>query len=112
MTVIFHDKNFKPVMSWPASGYVTRDFSLDVGAVEFDEHSVMKALYDSGWRGINVEPDLVFYSQLQGRAEACTGMAEAQVADILNSKAWQLTASLQWAIRQFRILQKKLGKAQ
>jgi len=42
------------------------------------------------------------------QAEARATQAEAQLAGILNSQTWRLTAPLRWAIRQFRALQSKL----
>lgn len=42
------------------------------------------------------------------RAEARANASDAQLADILNSKIWHLTAPLRWAIRQFRALQRWL----
>ena len=44
-------------------------------------------------------------------AEARAETAEAQVAHILNSKTWQLTAPLRWSIRQFRTLQKRFRRS-
>lgn len=43
-------------------------------------------------------------NQSEARADA----SDAQLADILNSKIWHLTAPLRWAIRQFRALQRWL----
>lgn len=42
------------------------------------------------------------------QAEARANASDAQLAGILNSKTWHLTAPLRWAIRQFRALQRRL----
>lgn len=42
------------------------------------------------------------------QAEDRATLAEAQLAGILNSKTWHLTAPLRWVIRRFRALQSKL----
>ncbi len=65
MTFISYAQNFEDVMLWRALKHVTQGFYIDVGAASPDEDSVTKAFYDSGWRGINVEPNPAFYSQLQ-----------------------------------------------
>ena len=43
---------------------VKRGFYVDVGANSPDLHSVTRALYERGWRGINIEPVAVFHEQL------------------------------------------------
>ena len=46
------------------------------------------------------------------QAEARATQAETQLADILNSKTWHLTAPVRWAIRLFRMAQFKLRRAE
>jgi FkbM family methyltransferase len=42
-----------------------RGFYIDVGAGDPSDHSVTKHLYDRGWAGINVEPNLELFRRLQ-----------------------------------------------
>ena len=54
---ISYAQNFEDVMLWRALKHVKNGFYIDVGAAWPDKHSVTKAFYDSGWRGINIEPN-------------------------------------------------------
>jgi FkbM family methyltransferase len=56
MTFISYAQNFEDVLLWRALGHVKNGFYIDVGANDPVEHSVTKAFYDAGWRGISVEP--------------------------------------------------------
>lgn len=56
MTFITYAQNFEDVLLWRALGHVRNGFYIDVGANDPEEHSVTKAFYDAGWRGINIEP--------------------------------------------------------
>lgn len=62
MTFITYAQNFEDVLLWRALGHVRSGFYIDVGANDPEEHSVTKAFYDAGWRGINIEP-LPMYAQ-------------------------------------------------
>jgi FkbM family methyltransferase len=54
---VSYAQNFEDVMLWRALQNVRDGFYIDVGAYSPEEHSVTKAFYDRGWRGINVEPN-------------------------------------------------------
>jgi FkbM family methyltransferase len=56
MSFISYAQNNEDVLLWRALGDVQHGFYIDVGANDPVEHSVTKAFYDAGWRGINVEP--------------------------------------------------------
>lgn len=56
MTLISYAQNFEDVMLWRALKHVENGFYIDVGANDPQVDSVTKAFYDSGWRGVNVEP--------------------------------------------------------
>ncbi|MFL6709544.1 MAG: FkbM family methyltransferase [Massilia sp.] len=56
MSFITYAQNFEDVILWRALGHISQGFYIDVGANDPVEHSVTKAFYDAGWRGINVEP--------------------------------------------------------
>jgi FkbM family methyltransferase len=58
MSFISYAQNNEDVLLWRALGHVAPadGFYIDVGANDPVEHSVTKAFYDAGWRGINIEP--------------------------------------------------------
>ena len=53
---ITYAQNFEDVILWRALKHVDRGFYVDCGASDPTRHSVTKAFYDLGWRGINIEP--------------------------------------------------------
>ncbi|MGZ8316687.1 MAG: FkbM family methyltransferase [Telluria sp.] len=63
MTFISYAQNFEDVLLWRALGHIKRGFYIDVGANDPVEHSVTKAFYDAGWRGINIEPLPSFHQE-------------------------------------------------
>lgn len=65
MTFISYAQNFEDVLLWRALGHIKHGFYIDVGANDPVEHSVTKAFYDAGWRGINVEPLPAFHQEFQ-----------------------------------------------
>lgn len=56
MTLISYSQNAEDVLLWRALGNVENGFYIDVGANDPEEHSVTKAFYEAGWRGISIEP--------------------------------------------------------
>ncbi|WP_292040129.1 FkbM family methyltransferase [Massilia sp. UBA6681] len=56
MSFISYSQNAEDVLLWRALGQVENGFYIDVGANDPEEHSVTKAFYDAGWRGISIEP--------------------------------------------------------
>ena len=56
MSFISYSQNAEDVLLWRALGHVKHGFYIDVGANDPEEHSVTKAFYDAGWRGISIEP--------------------------------------------------------
>ncbi|MEX5744925.1 FkbM family methyltransferase [Massilia sp. X63] len=56
MTFISYSQNSEDVLLWRALGHVKNGFYIDVGANDPEEHSVTKAFYDAGWRGVSIEP--------------------------------------------------------
>jgi FkbM family methyltransferase len=61
MTFLSYSQNNEDVLLWRALGHVKDGFYIDVGANDPVEHSVTKAFYDAGWRGINIEPLPAFH---------------------------------------------------
>lgn len=64
MTFISYAQNYEDIMLYRALRDVEAGFYVDVGANSPDEHSVTKAFYERGWRGINIEPVMEFHQQL------------------------------------------------
>jgi methyltransferase, FkbM family len=65
MSFISYAQNFEDVLLWRALKHIEHGFYIDIGAAWPDEHSVTRAFYDRGWKGINVEPDPKLHRQLQ-----------------------------------------------
>lgn len=65
MKIISYSQNFEDVMLWRALKHIENGFYIDVGAAWPINDSVTKLFYDAGWRGINIEPNLTFYSQYE-----------------------------------------------
>ena len=65
MTFICYAQNFEDIVLWRVFRLsVEKGFYIDVGANDPTTHSVTKAFYDRGWRGINVEPSPNFFERL------------------------------------------------
>lgn len=56
MTLISYAQNYEDVMLWRALRDVEGGTYLDIGAQDPILHSVSRAFYDAGWRGVHVEP--------------------------------------------------------
>ncbi len=56
MSFVSYAQNAEDVMLWRALKHVQNGFYIDVGANDPVEDSVTLALYERGWRGINIEP--------------------------------------------------------
>ncbi|MEP3196754.1 MAG: FkbM family methyltransferase [Lentilitoribacter sp.] len=57
-------QNLEDVVLRRALKDIAVGFYIDVGACSPDQDSVTRSLYDSGWSGINIEPNPEYYSQL------------------------------------------------
>lgn len=57
-------QNFEDVILARALGHITKGSYIDLGAADSTYLSVTKHFYDSGWRGINVEPHPGFFRGL------------------------------------------------
>jgi FkbM family methyltransferase len=65
MTFISYAQNFEDIVLWRMFRICTdTGFYIDVGANDPTFHSVTKAFYDRGWRGVNIEPSPKFYKRL------------------------------------------------
>lgn len=56
MKFVSYAQNDEDIMLWRALKSVERGFYIDVGAAILDGHSVSRAFYEHGWRGVNIEP--------------------------------------------------------
>jgi len=74
MAFVSYAQNFEDVMLWRALGHVQRGFYIDIGAWSPDLDSVTRAFSERGWRGINVEPDPVWFPRLQERRPSDTNL--------------------------------------
>lgn len=89
MSFISYAQNYEDVMLWRALKHIANGFYIDVGAAWPDEHSVTKAFYDRGWRGINIEPNPVHHASL---VKQRTRDINLQLA--IGERAGQLTMNL------------------
>jgi FkbM family methyltransferase len=65
MSFISYAQNFEDVMLWRALKHIETGFYIDVGANDPETHSVTKAFYELGWRGINIEPVPQWFQRLK-----------------------------------------------
>ena len=64
MTFISYAQNFEDVLLWRALGHLEHGFYIDLGAWSPVHDSVTAAFYESGWSGINVEPNPELHAEL------------------------------------------------
>ena len=67
MSFISYAQNFEDIMLWRALKDIDNGFYIDVGAWSPDFDSVTKAFYNRGWQGLNLEPNPLFWRDLQHR---------------------------------------------
>jgi FkbM family methyltransferase len=63
--MLSYAQNFEDVILWRALKGVAEGFYVDVGAWHPEIDSVTRHFYETGWRGINVEPNPVYLGLLQ-----------------------------------------------
>lgn len=81
MTFVSYSQNAEDVLLWRALGHVADGFYIDVGASDPVEHSVTKAFYERGWRGISIEPLPAFHEQFEQERPRDINLAIAAGAD-------------------------------
>lgn len=64
MAFVSYAQNLEDVMLWRALGNIPCGFYVDVGANDPVVDSVTRGFYERGWRGINIEPLPIHYSDL------------------------------------------------
>ena len=77
MTFVSYSQNSEDVLLWRALGHVANGFYIDVGANDPVEHSVTKAFYDRGWRGISIEPLPSFHQAFEEQRPGDVNLAIA-----------------------------------
>ena len=78
MTLVSYAQNFEDVILWRALKHVQNGRYFDIGAWEPELHSVSKAFYDRGWRGVHVEP-VPFYAEKLRQARPDEVVVEAAI---------------------------------
>ena len=84
--MISYAQNFEDVILWRALKHVDRGFYVDIGAQDPVIDSVSLAFYEKGWRGVHVEPTVVYAEKLrQARPDetviqAAIGTSAASIA--------------------------------
>jgi len=81
MTFVSYSQNGEDVLLWRALGHVADGFYIDVGASDPVEHSVTKAFYERGWRGISIEPLPSFQQEFERQRPRDINLALAAGAE-------------------------------
>lgn len=97
MNFVTYAQNFEDVLLWRALGHVAQGFYIDVGANDPVEHSVTKAFYDHGWRGINIEPLPGFHQAFVQQRQRDTNLAVAAGASAGELTLYDVPAVNGWA---------------
>ncbi|MES2152312.1 MAG: FkbM family methyltransferase [Pseudomonadota bacterium] len=97
MTFISYAQNFEDVLLWRALGHIKHGFYIDVGANDPEEHSVTKAFYDVGWRGVNIEPLPAFHQQFMAQRPRDINLAIAAGATDGSLTLFDVPAVNGWA---------------
>jgi FkbM family methyltransferase len=97
MSFVSYAQNFEDVLLWRALGHVTAGFYIDVGANDPVEHSVTKAFYDAGWRGINIEPLASFHALFMEQRARDINLAVAAGAEEGDVVLFDVPAVNGWA---------------
>src|ERR1700742_332432 len=80
-------------MLWRALQHVENGFYIDVGAGHPDDYSVTRAFYDRGWRGINIEPSVQFYTRLAAARERDINLNAAVGSEVGNDVLFEIPGS-------------------
>jgi FkbM family methyltransferase len=92
-----YSQNNEDVLLWRALGHVQNGFYIDVGANDPVEHSVTKAFYDAGWRGINIEPLPAFHEAVMQQRPRDINLAEAAGSSDGSLTLYDVAADNGWA---------------
>ena len=78
---ISYAQNFEDIMLWRALGAQTPGTYIDIGALSPDFDSVTRAFYERGWHGLNVEPNPLFFAEIE-RARPRNINLQAAISDV------------------------------
>jgi FkbM family methyltransferase len=81
MGIISYAQNFEDVILWRALKHIKNGCYVDVGAWHPKIHSVSKAFYENGWRGIHIEP-VPKYAELLRKDRPDEIVLEVAISDI------------------------------
>ena len=88
MTFISYAQNLEDVILWRVLKHIDSGYYIDIGAAWPNEHSITKAFYDHGWKGINVEPNPVFFHQLEESRphdqNLCLAVSDSEGSSVMN----------------------------
>jgi len=94
---ISYAQNGEDVLLWRALGHVKHGFYIDVGANDPVEHSVTKAFYERGWRGISIEPLPSFHQAFEEQRPHDVNLAIAAGATDGELTLYDVPAVRGWA---------------
>lgn len=97
MSFISYAQNNEDVLLWRTLGQVKNGFYIDVGANDPVEHSVTKAFYDAGWRGISIEPLPSFHQAFLAQRPRDINLAIAAGAENGELTLYDVPAVRGWA---------------
>lgn len=97
MTFVSYSQNSEDVLLWRALGHIKHGFYIDIGANDPVEHSVTKAFYERGWRGISVEPLPSFHQAFEEQRPHDINLAVAAGASDGELTLYDVPAVRGWA---------------
>ena len=94
---VSYSQNSEDVLLWRALGHIKHGFYIDVGANDPVEHSVTKAFYERGWRGISIEPLPSFHEAFEEQRPHDINLAIAAGASDGELTLYDVPAVRGWA---------------
>lgn len=94
---VSYSQNGEDVLLWRALGHVKHGYYIDVGANDPVEHSVTKAFYERGWRGISIEPLPSFHQAFEEQRPHDVNLAIAAGASDGELTLYDVPAVRGWA---------------
>lgn len=105
MSFITYAQNCEDVLLWRALGHIPNGFYIDVGANDPVLHSVTKAFYDAGWRGINIEPLPSFHQAFMEQRPRDLNLAVAAGAEESSITLFDVPSVNGWASTDQQVAQ-------
>lgn len=92
MAFVSYAQNFEDIMLWRALKHVHNGFYIDIGAWSPDLDSVTRAFYERNWRGISIEPNPEFYTELVDKRPRDINLCLA-VSDTIGEREFNLLSN-------------------